>query len=62
MRSMSASIKLNDESEPPDVDEQLRQAAAERNCDKVKSLLQKGAGKTAAILHIRGRGGIYLMI
>ena len=48
MRSMSASTKLNDESEPTDVHEQLRQAAAERNCEKVKSLLQKGAGKIIA--------------
>ena len=46
---MSASIKLDDEPEQmteSDIHKQLCQAAAERNGEKVKSLLQEGAGKS----------------
>ena len=46
---MSASIKLDNEPEQTtesDIHKQLCQAAAERNGEKVKSLLQEGAGKS----------------
>lgn len=45
-------MSANDGSELMDIDhdEQLRQAAAERNYEKVKSLLERGAGKTSCMI------------